>query len=117
VRRFPGLLPVAAILRQQAFLFYKICYYELIKIMIKKIAENKYVNAFLMLLLYSAVFHFCVLVYRVFAEKTFYPLNFFSILNLDVLFPDIFKNTITSDLISLLAVAMIYFFILKFQKA
>jgi len=81
-----------------------------------KIIKNKYLNAFLLLLLYSAVFHFIVLVLRCFLEKTVYPLNFFNILNLNFLFPSIFKDTLSGDVISVIVVIVIYLFLLKKQR-
>jgi len=86
------------------------------KKMMQKMIKNKYLNAFLILLLYSAIFHVFVLIYRSFAERTIYPLNFFSILNLDILFPNMFKNTISVNAASFLVVVIIYFLILKYQK-
>ncbi|MDP2741685.1 MAG: hypothetical protein Q8O66_03310 [bacterium] len=84
--------------------------------MFKKIIDNKYSNAFLLLLLYSAIFHFIVLIARCFLEKSIYPLNFFTILNLDILFPYLFKNTPTYDFISLVVVLIVYVILIRKQK-
>lgn len=84
--------------------------------MIKKIIKNRYINAFLLLLLYSATFHFLVIVFRSFAQRNFYPLNFFGILNLDILFPELFKNTLSGNIASIIVVVVIYYVIFKTQR-
>lgn len=82
----------------------------------QKIINNKYLNGFLILLLYSAIFHFIVLIYRSFAERTIYTLNFFSILSLDILFPNLFKNTPSGNVASLIVAVLVYLIVLKTQK-
>lgn len=84
--------------------------------MLRKIADNKYVDAFLQLMLYSAGFHLIILAIKCFLEKSAYPLNFFTILSLDILFPNIFKNNLIYDFVSWAVALMIYIFLWRIKR-
>lgn len=80
-----------------------------------KIVKNKYVNALLLLMLFSAIVHMVVAFCFVLLSGDFYALNFFNIIDLDLFYPNIF-NSFGGNIISLVFVAGLYFIILKMNK-
>jgi len=82
-----------------------------------KIVENKYVNALLILMLFSAVVHTLVLFSISFSNGDLYIFNYFNILDLDILFPLIFKNDFLGNFASLIIIIATYFIILKSNKS
>lgn len=78
-----------------------------------KIVKNKYLNSLFVLMLFSASVHMLILFYLAFARGDLYILNYFNILDLDILFPLIFKNDFLGNLGSLIFMVLSYFFILK----
>lgn len=77
-----------------------------------KIVKNKYINSLLLLMLFSAIVHMVILCYFAVELKDVYILNYFNILDLDLLFGEIF-NSINGNVISLLCIVLIYLVILK----
>ena len=80
-----------------------------------KIVRNKYINAFLLLLLLTAVVHFVILCLLFIKSGDFYFLNYFSILNIDYFIPD-FLNNILGNIFSVFFVLILYLIILKKNK-
>lgn len=78
-----------------------------------KIVKNKYLNALLLLMLLSAVIHILVLIFIAVKSLNIYILNYFNILEFDVLFPNIFRNTFYNNLLSFAVALFLYFAILK----
>ncbi len=81
-----------------------------------KIVKNRYLNALFLLMLFSAAAHMIILVFRSLAEKSIYPLNFFHILTLDVLFPEMFGNNLLINIASVLFMISCYLILLALQK-
>lgn len=79
-----------------------------------KIVKNKYANAVLLLMLLSASVHMLILFFLAFNKGDLYSLNYFNILDLDILFPSIFKNGFLGNFASLIFTASLYILILKF---
>lgn len=79
-----------------------------------KIVQNKYGNAVLLLMLVSAIVHMAILGYLAIQSKNWYLLNYFNILDVDLLT----KNTFDSAYGNMVATATmigIYLLILKKQ--
>lgn len=77
-----------------------------------KMVKNKYLNALLLLLLFSAVFHMAILFVFAIAFWNIHFLNYFHILNLNYFFPE-FSNNYLADGISFAVMLGIYLIILK----
>lgn len=82
-----------------------------------KIVKNKYINALLLLMLASAIVHMLILFFIAFSRGDLYVLNYFNILDLDILFPTIFKNDFVGNFASLIIMVASYFVILKTNKS
>jgi len=80
-----------------------------------KIVENKYINALLLLMLFSAIVHMLVLFAIALTSGNLHVLNYFSILNLNYFIPG-FSNSFGWDVISFAGMAIIYLVILKNNK-
>ncbi len=78
-----------------------------------KIVKNKYLNSLFILMLFSASAHMLTLFYLAFARGDLYILNYFNILDLDILFPLIFKNDFFGNFASLIFAVLFYTLILK----
>jgi len=78
-----------------------------------KIVKNKYLNSLFIMMLLSASAHMLILFYLAFARGDLYILNYFNILDIDILFPLIFKNDFFGNFASLIFVILFYFLILK----
>lgn len=81
-----------------------------------QIVKNKYLNALFVLMLFSAVAHMLILIFIALKTSDVYVLNYFNILDLDILFPAIFKNGILGNLASLVFVASFYIIILQWTE-
>lgn len=81
-----------------------------------RIVKNKYINAILILMLFSAILHMGILFFLAIVKKNFYILNYFNILDLDMLFPFLFFDNFLSNVSSIIVVALIYVLILKIDK-
>ena len=81
-----------------------------------KIVKNKYINSLFILMLLSAVVHMMVLFFVAFSSGDLYILNYFNILDLDILFSKIFENNFFGNFFSLIFVVGLYFVILKTNK-
>lgn len=77
-----------------------------------KIVQNKYVNALLLLMLGSAIIHMVILVLVAAKTGNLYLLNYFNILDIDLLFAAAFNTAVGNVLAMAVAVAM-YVIILK----
>lgn len=80
------------------------------------IVKNKYLNALLILMLFSAIVHMLVLFIVAVISQDMYMLNYFNILDLDLFYPNVF-NSPAGNIFSGLIVVAIYLFILKKNKA
>lgn len=76
-----------------------------------QISKNRFLDALLKLMLFSAMLHIVVLACVSVAQLNFSPLNYFSIVSLDVLFPAISDVPVSQGL-SLLIVIILYTVIL-----
>lgn len=81
-----------------------------------KIVKNKYVNSLLLLMLFTAGIHMLILLFVAFSRGDLYILNYFNIVDLDILLPQIFKNDFLGNFASLVFATGIYFLILKSNK-
>jgi hypothetical protein len=82
-----------------------------------QIVKNKYINGIFLLMLFSAAIHMLLLFYVSMAQKNFYILNYFNIVDFDILFPSVFKDTIAQNIVSLAVAAVIYFIIIFWNNA
>ncbi len=81
-----------------------------------KIVGNKYLNALLLLMLFSAIVHILVVFVFAIISGNLHILNYFSILNLNYFIPNLSSNNSFVDIISFVFVLCIYLIILKFNK-
>ena len=81
-----------------------------------KIVKNKYLNSLFLLMLLSAIVHMIILTFLSLSRGDLYILNYFNILDLDILFPNIFINNFISNLSSLILMILLYIIILKTNK-
>ncbi|MBI2628826.1 hypothetical protein HYW74_01970 [Candidatus Pacearchaeota archaeon] len=77
------------------------------------IVKNKYFDAFLKLMLLSAIIHVALLIVYSLFTQNFIILNYFNILDFDLIYSGIAEG-ITNFFISGLVVVIIYIVILKF---
>ena len=80
-----------------------------------KITENKYLNALLILILFSATVHMLALFVSAAIHKNLHMINYFNILDLNYFIPN-FLNNSWGDIVSFIFVAIIYLIILKTNK-
>jgi hypothetical protein len=80
-----------------------------------RLAKNKYLNSFLVLLLVSAVIHFILLVSKTLATGDLHVLNFFHILDIDWFAPGLSAG-FGGDIISWITAGILYIAILKLNK-
>lgn len=80
-----------------------------------KIVKNKYLNAFLLLMLFSAIVHMIVLFCWFLASKDIYVFNYLNILNLNYFYPDLSGN-IWWYVLSVVSVILTYLIILFINK-
>lgn len=78
-----------------------------------KIVKNKYLNSLFIMMLLSASAHMLILFFLALSRGDLYILNYFNILDLDILFPAVFKNDFLGNFTSLIFVILFYFLILK----
>lgn len=78
-----------------------------------KIVKNKYLNALFVLMLFSALVHMLTLFFLAFSRGDLYALNYFNILDLDILFPLIFRNNFFGNFTSLIFIILFYILILR----
>jgi len=80
-----------------------------------KIVQNKYLNALLVLMLLSAAVHMLVVVCFALSSKDPYILNYFNIMEIDILIPG-FLNSPAGNIFSLVFAGGLYLFILAKNK-
>lgn len=78
-----------------------------------KIANNKYLNAAFLLMLFSAAAHMLILFFLSLSRRDLYIINYFNIIDFDILFPGIFMDNLWNNLASLIFAFILYFIILK----
>jgi len=78
-----------------------------------KIFKNKYLDSLFIIMLFSASVHMLILFFLALSRGDLYILNYFNILDLDILFPAVFKNDFFGNFASLIFVVLFYFLILK----
>jgi len=81
-----------------------------------KITKNKYVDAFLLLMMFSAALHMIILLIQSLYEGNVYILNYFNILDLDLFISGI-SNTFWCNFFSGVVALIIYLLILKVNKS
>src|SRR3989338_6358643 len=77
-----------------------------------KIVKNKYLNSLFIMMLLSASAHMLILFFLALRRGDLYILNYFNILDLDILFHAVFKNDFLGNFASLIFVVLFYFLIL-----
>lgn len=80
-----------------------------------KIIRNKYVNALLILMLFSAVLHMLIVAYIALATGNIYVLNYFNVLSLTYFFPTGF-NSFWGNVLSFVVMVALYLIALKAQR-
>ncbi len=80
-----------------------------------KIVKNRYLNALLILLLFSAILHAVLLLFLVLKTKDLYVINYFNILGVGYFYPNIF-NSFLGNAFSIVSIVVIYLVILKKNK-
>jgi len=81
-----------------------------------KIVKNKYLNVLFVLMLFSAAAHMIILICLAVFRGDIYILNYFNILDLDILFPTIFYNDFLENILSFIFAGILYILILKLNK-
>ncbi|OGZ72529.1 MAG: hypothetical protein A2908_01505 [Candidatus Staskawiczbacteria bacterium RIFCSPLOWO2_01_FULL_38_12b] len=81
----------------------------------KKIVENKYLNALLLLMLFSAMVHMVMLLFLTLFSGNLYFLNYFNIVDASYFLPDFFSSFF-GTVISFMLVLAMYFIILKINN-
>ena len=77
-----------------------------------QIVGNKYINAALLLMLFSAAVHMLVLFFIVLKSGDFYILNYFNIIDLDIFWPSLFKDSLVINVVANVIVIGVYLAIL-----
>lgn len=80
-----------------------------------KLVKNRYINALLILVLFSAAVHMLVLFFVAITSGDFYVLNYFNILDIDYLVPGILNSPL-GNAASLIFAGIIYLAILRKNK-
>jgi len=80
-----------------------------------KIVENRYFNAALILMLFSAIIHTVVIFFLAAASADFHVLNYFNIVSLDRFLPN-FPSTLVSDIAATAFAVLLYAVILIVNK-
>jgi hypothetical protein len=78
-----------------------------------QIVKNRFVDALLKLILLSAIFHMALLILFSIVNLDLVILNYFNILDIDLLFPNIIEGVL-SQLLSIAMVIIIYSLIFVF---
>lgn len=81
------------------------------------VVKNKYLNALFVLMLFSAAVHMIILICLAIFRGDIYILNYFNILDLDILFPAIFYNDFLGSILSFIFAGILYILILKLNKS
>ena len=81
-----------------------------------KIVKNKYLNSLFLLMLFSAGVHMLILFFLALSRGDLYMLNYFNILDLDILFPLIFRNNFFGNSASLIFTVLFYILILRISN-
>jgi len=80
-----------------------------------KIVKNRYLNALLILMLFSAILHTVLLLFLILKTRDLYVINYFNILDIDSFYPNIF-NSFLGNALSIVFTVVIYLVILKKNK-
>ncbi|OGZ64011.1 MAG: hypothetical protein A2998_02405 [Candidatus Staskawiczbacteria bacterium RIFCSPLOWO2_01_FULL_37_25b] len=80
-----------------------------------QITGNKYINALLLLMIFSAAIHMLILIFIAIKTSNLYFLNYFNILSISYFIPN-FSNSFWGNIISFVFAAVLYFIILKINK-
>ena len=75
-----------------------------------KTSENRYIDALIKLILFSAVFHIILIIIYSIVNLDITHLNYFNILDIDLFFPGIIDGPL-SQVFSILMIAIIYLII------
>jgi len=81
-----------------------------------KIVKNKYLNPLFVIMLFSASVHMVILFFLALSRGDLYILNYFNILDLDILLPSMFKNNFFGNFASLVFMAAFYFLVFKISN-
>jgi len=75
---------------------------------VRRLAKNRYLDALLKLVLFSAITHMLILVYKSLSTTDSTVMNYFNILDLDLFFDGIEKGAL-SQVLSIVVMLGIYF--------
>jgi len=81
-----------------------------------KIANNRYLDALLKLMLFSAIFHMILLVIYAIRVQSILPLNYFNILDVDLLYPIAINGNVAQIFAGGFALALWIVFYIFFTK-
>lgn len=84
-----------------------------------KISNNRFLDAFLKLLLVSAIIHLSIIVVFLIITKNIKVLNYFNILDIDSFFPEVINGTLSQILsagIVIFIYIVIFFFFTKSKR-
>jgi hypothetical protein len=73
----------------------------------RKISENRSIDAFLKLILFSGILHIVIVIIACVRQRSLQPLNYFSIIELDQIFPRLTAN-FAGDVGALLSMLCVY---------
>lgn len=79
------------------------------------IVKNRYVNAMLILMLFSAATHLLIIFFSMMMSGDLYLLNFFNIVGVSYLIPN-FLNSFSGNLLSFAFAAALYLIILRYNR-
>ena len=68
-------------------------------------------------MLLSASVHMIILFFLALSQGNLYLLNYFNILDLDILFPMIFNNSVLGNIVALCFAGLLYILILKISES
>ena len=80
-----------------------------------RIVKNRYINALLLLMLFSAIAHVLILLYMAITSGSLHFLNYFTILEIGYILPG-FSNIFSSDVISFVFAGAMYIIILRINR-
>ena len=83
-----------------------------------RFVNNRFLDALLKLMLFSATIHICILIYHSITSHDITVMNYFNILDLDFFMSDIAKGTVNNILsaVTMLIIYIVIFFFLSKQE-
>lgn len=82
----------------------------------KRFLENKYIDAFLKMLLFSAVFHFSLIIVYSISNFSMSQMNYFNVIGLNLFFPELSESFLYKILSCATLIIVYLFFCVKRGK-